>query len=522
MTVKCTQQLIILIGSLLLLATCRRTRDVQPLDDYYGFLEVDSLELKLLGNRKAEVILGVTKDSLRFLSTGYNKEKSKILNGAYTYWANGKPLSSNTFLPDEEGEYKVVAKLGRNTSEPILVKAIDPVKQVSAVKLKLGFTHGELIADDLSMVILHADVLDATGQTVNFDYKSALIFYVNNQVYTDTLYRTSKPGNYSFKVGIFGKMSESIQVKALTPTEANIVTMPIIFHLFNVDISQAKLQAQIDILNKTFRDNWNPNSYPKDTRHADFRLRFVLAGTGPDGKSLPMPGRDYIDAGKKQYHSDETMGDLGWKHYWNPDYYINAFVADYSNDIYGGVKWAAAGSYPAVSQSFAGMDVYPKGSKPAFLHSMHIRHFVFDDPTSPAMTHEVGHMLALYHTFNLANCNGDSDYCEDTYVYNQGAQILSDAHKVVTCNGPEVFPTNYMDYAGAFNSFTVDQSTRARHVINHGLWLPTSFNGRSLGGGRKSAAPGYVQRPAVIANVKPVACAMPANPSKAFGWPTLR
>ncbi|MCC5613004.1 hypothetical protein LC612_41570 [Nostoc sp. CHAB 5834] len=81
----------------------------------------------------------------------------------------------------------------------------------------------------------------------------------------------------------------------------------------------------------------------------------------------------------------------------------------------------------------------------------------------------------------------------------------------MACNEQEVIPTTYMDYKGYRNSFTLDQFARAQHVINYGLWLPTPFNGRAPGG-RKSATPGYVHRPAVIANLKPVACTMQLNP----------
>ena len=227
----------------------------------------------------------------------------------------------------------------------------------------------------------------------------------------------------------------------------NKVRIPVVVHVIERTngtghISESRVQSQIDVLNEDFLALAGTNG----ANGTDTQIEFFLATEDPNGN--PTNGITYS--------VNNTWFNDGGAYYntlaWDTNRYLNI----YTNDASG-----ALGYVPDLAQGgLAGSNA----DRVVILYST----FGRNAPFSPfnlgrTATHEVGHYLGLYHTFN-GGCNN---------TYTSGDRI--------TDTNPESSPTfgcpgsrsscgsqapidNYMDYSDdrCMEMFTPEQANRMR------------------------------------------------------------
>ncbi|MEN8958335.1 MAG: M43 family zinc metalloprotease [Flavobacteriales bacterium] len=295
---------------------------------------------------------------------------------------------------------------------------------------------------------------------------------------------------------------QTIIAQQRTSRSAGVVyTIPVVFHIMHsgenvgdsTNISLAQVQSAVAALNRDFRrTNADGGIAQSGPLGVDAEIEFCLAQLDPSGNATSgvtrtdMSGNQgYLDSGV--YHTASLWrSDAAMKAsiQWNPAEYMNVWVVNkirnlrniYTPGFGGGVIGYATlpGGFPGrdgivILSSAAGND--PTG---AIGHNLW---FATDDGRT--LTHEVGHYLNLYHTFQGSvpcgpsgvNCATTGDFCCDTPPSLTGSANNCSSPTCALANSE-----NYMDYANRFciSDFTPDQVARMRAVLTN-----TGFGGRN-------------------------------------------
>ncbi|GAA4289546.1 M43 family zinc metalloprotease [Aestuariibaculum suncheonense] len=269
------------------------------------------------------------------------------------------------------------------------------------------------------------------------------------------------------------------KAQRLSETKATnaVITIPVVVHVFHngedvgvaPNITDAQIASQIAVLNQDFRRAAGTPGFNTSAVGADVEIEFCLAQQTPDG--CPTNGIDRIDLGQdgiiETSESDAftKVNALKPSTIWDSSNYLNIWTIK----LKGGSGLLGYAQFPGGSSATDGVVIdykyfgsidYNDGS------------FLLNAPYNKGRTttHEVGHYLGLYHTFE-GGCAGENstsgDFCADTPAVAEANELCPENVDSCPTGGADMVE-NYMDYTqdSCMNIFTIDQKSRMQATMS--------------------------------------------------------
>ena len=287
------------------------------------------------------------------------------------------------------------------------------------------------------------------------------------------------------------ELSKQIQLNKLKRSGINgvsnrrvVYTIPVVVHVIHngeaigvgANISDAQILSQIQVLNEDFRRMSGTNGFNTHPDGVDVEVEFCLAQQTPNGCVTNGINRIDMSATSTSWSGPGGNTDTVLKPatIWDSSKYMNMWSVNFAaSDLLGFAQFpggpantdGVVAGYP-----FFGTDDDPNVTIPGNFN------------LGRTMTHEVGHYLGLYHTFQggCAEIDG-GDLCADTPA------VASSGSNNSNCNtGNDSCPTpvgtpdmveNYMDYSqdSCMNVFTNDQKARVIATLTGSTNRPTAL-----------------------------------------------
>ena len=291
-------------------------------------------------------------------------------------------------------------------------------------------------------------------------------------------------------------------------------TIPVIVHILhngdpigqNENISWAQVNSQIEILNKDFSgtntDIGNAPPIFQPSLAGNTGIQFCLAKTDPDGNLLVEPGVDRINWDEMNWENPESLSLINNESFmayynytikpttiWNPEKYLNIWISE--KPLLGGLRGfatfpAAFPEYPITEETITTCGVWVYQANWGNIGTVTANILNLNHRLGRIATHEVGHWLGLYHTFETALQTGNSeipyclsgsyvgDYCGDTppqYGSNESCPNFPRISCIEVPDTSDMF-MNYMDYTNdqCRIMFTTDQSLRIQTAMSNNFF----------------------------------------------------
>lgn len=225
-------------------------------------------------------------------------------------------------------------------------------------------------------------------------------------------------------------------------------------------ISDAQVQSQIQILNEDYQAIANTHGAPGNNAG----IKFVLARFDPQGN--PTTGIDRVTNDSYFTETDSGTSAMKTALHWDSSKYLNL----YSNDLdaagllgYATFPWDRSKNTSNAAVDGVVLAYQSVGNNPSYTP--------YDLGASG--THEIGHWLGLFHTFQSGCGTASAPYTSGDLISdttrekaaNYGCAVVVDG-----CNDGMNAPIeNYMDYSqdACMTTFTTEQINRMRCAINN-------------------------------------------------------
>lgn len=263
-------------------------------------------------------------------------------------------------------------------------------------------------------------------------------------------------------------IKQHIENANLNKTSMAVVTIPLVVHVLHngepigvgANISDAQVLSQITVMNQDFRRMANTPGYNTNPVGADVEVEFELAKRTPDG--CPTTGINRVNICQDGVASMNEMNSFKTQTIWDSSSYMNMWSSKYTGGLNGILGFAQfPGGNPMTDGVSANYTTF--GSSDYDTNNDFSLNPPYDKGRT--MTHEVGHYLGLYHTFQ-GGCSGVGDEVNDTPAVanpNYGCPTGIDSCN----NGTPDMVENYMDYTDdlCMNTYTVGQKARVTGVL---------------------------------------------------------
>ncbi len=272
----------------------------------------------------------------------------------------------------------------------------------------------------------------------------------------------------------FIKSYKNGQTNQISSQSGGIIYIPVVVHVihngdpYGVDenITDEQVQSQITVMTQDFRKMIGTPGYNTNPIGADIQIEFVLAKVDPNGN--PTNGIERINMCQDFWEMSSINSTVKPQTIWDPTQYMNMWSV-----VFGGADSGILGyaQFPSASTSAATANTDGVVAGYNYFGSSDLTIGSFSPPYDKGrtMTHEVGHFLGLYHTFQ-GGCAGENntsgDFCADTPAVatpNYGCTFNNSCP-----TGGNDMIENYMDYTDdtCMNIFTNEQKARIVSVMN--------------------------------------------------------
>ncbi|GLB52711.1 hypothetical protein NBRC110019_17510 [Neptunitalea chrysea] len=280
-------------------------------------------------------------------------------------------------------------------------------------------------------------------------------------------------------------MKQKLAAKQIdgTANVNTVINIPVVVHVIHdgdavgsgENISLARVQSQITVLNQDYRRETGTPGYNTNAVGADVEIEFCLAQTAPDG-SLTN-GVDRVNLSGYTWNNSNCENILKPQTIWDPTQYFNIWICEFGGDLSSILGYA---QFPSNS-GLGGLNTNGGAASTdgvildwrCFGSSDYVTgNYYSTYDKGRTLTHEIGHCLGLRHiwgdntTCSVNSTDSGQDYCPDTPAAAGSNFNCTTADSCPSDAGNDMIE-NYMDYTPdtCMNIFTQDQKTRILAVL---------------------------------------------------------